>query len=323
MTTDDHFNAWKVRWGVRRMRYRVPPGLYVVGNPDELSPVLLSANYKLSFDLLRRELAGRSLWILVLDTKGINVWCAAGKGTFGTAEIVTRVAAAQLSQVVAHRTLIAPQLGAPGVSAHIVKKQCGFRVVYGPVQARDLPAFLDADLTATPEMRRVTFTIRERAAVAPMEIVGAIKPALVALLILLSLSGLGRDGLSLERFLDQAPLSVGLLFLSVLSGTLLSPLLLPWLPWRSFSAKGAVVGLAMTLVAIAAPGLPNDLGAWLDATGWLIAASAISAYLMMNFTGASTLTSPSGVKREMRVAVPLEAIGIVVGLLLWTTGRFL
>jgi len=66
-----------------RMSYAISPGLYAVGNPTKESDVFVSANYKLSFDVLRRELKGFNAWILVLDTKGINVWCAAGKGTFG------------------------------------------------------------------------------------------------------------------------------------------------------------------------------------------------------------------------------------------------
>ena len=77
----------KVRWGIGRMNYRVDPGLYSLGNPDALSPVLVSANYKMSFDRLRESLPGRNAWILVLDTDGVNVWCAAGKGTFGTEEL--------------------------------------------------------------------------------------------------------------------------------------------------------------------------------------------------------------------------------------------
>ena len=85
-----------------------------MGSPSPDSPVLVSANYKLSFDVLRRSLAGIDAWILVLDTKGINVWCAAGKGTFGTEELLRRIAAVRLGEVVSHRRLVLPQLGAPG-----------------------------------------------------------------------------------------------------------------------------------------------------------------------------------------------------------------
>ena len=80
------------------MDYRVEPGLYAVGSPTADSPVLVSANYKMSFDRLRSALPGVDAWILVLDTKGINVWCAAGKGTFGTDELVRRIEAARAAR---------------------------------------------------------------------------------------------------------------------------------------------------------------------------------------------------------------------------------
>ncbi len=167
----DRLGAAAVRLGLRRMRYAVEPGLYAVGTPNGASPVFVSANYKLSFDYLRRELGGIDGWILVLDTKGINVWCAAGKGTFGTEEVIGRVEAAGLGEIVSHRHLILPQLGAPGVAAHEVRKRCGFRVIYGPVRARDIVAFMAAGERATAEMRRVHFYLADRLAVVPLELV--------------------------------------------------------------------------------------------------------------------------------------------------------
>ena len=82
----------------------------------------MTANYKLSFDAIRKNLSGQNGWILVLDTKGINVWCAAGKGTFGTNELVKRIRLVSLEKIVNHKRLILPQLGAAGVAAHKVKE---------------------------------------------------------------------------------------------------------------------------------------------------------------------------------------------------------
>jgi len=108
LTFRDILGTWKARWGIGRMNFIVEPGLYSLGKPDKNSPVLVSANYKMSFDKLRKELKGIDAWILVLDTKGINVWCAAGKGTFGTQELLNRIAIVQLEKVVSHRTVIFP-----------------------------------------------------------------------------------------------------------------------------------------------------------------------------------------------------------------------
>ena len=136
-----------------RNRYAVAPGLYATGRPGPHSAVLVTANYKFSFDHLRRALHGIDAWVLVLDTGGVNVWCAAGKGTFGTGELVRRIEAVGLERVVQHRHVIVPQLGAPGVAAHEVQRATRFRVHFGPVRASDIPAYLDAGLEATPEMR--------------------------------------------------------------------------------------------------------------------------------------------------------------------------
>ncbi len=160
--------AAAVRWGIGRRRYTVPPGLVAVGTPTPDSPLVVTANYQLSLDHVRWALEGMDGWVLVLDTKGINVWCAAGKGTFGTDELVARLESSGVAKVVGHKTLILPQLGAPGVAAHEVSRRTGFKVVYGPVYAKDLPAFLHAGMKATPEMRRVGFTLRERLAVVPV-----------------------------------------------------------------------------------------------------------------------------------------------------------
>ncbi len=84
LTAADQWGTVKVRWGVGRMNYKVDPGLYALADPNDKSPVLVTANYKLTFDKLRSALIRRSVWILVLDTDGVNVWCAAGKGTFST-----------------------------------------------------------------------------------------------------------------------------------------------------------------------------------------------------------------------------------------------
>ncbi len=149
----DRIGTLKVRLNIGRMNYVIGTGLYAVGNPDAGSPVLVSANFKMSFDYLRRELQDIDAWILVLDTKGINVWCAAGKGTFGTDELIRQIREVRIDRVVNHRQLIVPQLGAPGVAAHLVKEATGFKVIYGPIRAADITAFLEAGNKATEEMR--------------------------------------------------------------------------------------------------------------------------------------------------------------------------
>ncbi len=319
----DHLGTWKARWGIGRMSYSITPGLYAVGTPTGESPVLVTANYKMSFDRLRSQLTGIDAWILVLDTKGINVWCAAGKGTFGTDEIALRAAATKLADVVSHRRLIVPQLGAPGVAAHEVEELSGFRVVYGPVRAEDLPAFLDAGMKATPEMRRARFPILDRLAVAPVELMIAGKLMLFVAVCFIVLAGLGADVFDWTRLASVGLWSAGLFLATCVGSIVLAPALLPWLPGRTFAAKGAWLGLAFLLgLAGYAWSHPEMIDSWFAVAAWCLMIPAAASFLAMNFTGASTYTSLSGVRVEVRVAAPIQATCAILGSILWLVGRF-
>ena len=309
---------WAMRWGFGRDHYIVTPGLYAIGTPTADSPVLVSANYKLSFDVLRREIAGLDLWLLVIDTKGINVWCAAGKGTFGTAEIVNRVKKSELEQVVKHRQLIVPQLGAPGVAAHEVRKQCGFKVIYGPVRAKDIKPFFAAEMQATPEMRRMTFGIRDRFILTPVELTVFWKNVLRAALILFVLGGLGPSIFSFSAAWNRGGAAILIGLTGLVTGAVLTPILLPWLPGRAFALKGTVSGLGISLLLLLGTGpysYSNGLAAALSLT-------AVSSFAAMNFTGSSTYTSPSGVEKEMRKAIPLQIGAVILAGIIWIWTAF-
>ena len=323
LTFKDKWNTAKVRWGIGRMRYAINPGLYAVGSPTPESPVFVTANYKMSFDCLRSSLAGRNGWILVLDTKAVNVWCAAGKGTFGTEELVRRLQIVRLREIISHNQLILPQLSATGVSAHLVKKLSGFRVIFGPVRAEDIPAFIEAKMKATDEMRRVRFPMKDRIRLVPIEIVSFGKYAIPAAMVLFLLSGLENDGYDVSRLFSYGIMNVLLMGVAWIIGAVLTPVLLPWLPGRSFAAKGAWAGLLILIIpALAYLETPDIAAGWVAAASWLFIIPAVSSYLGMNFTGASTYTSLSGVRREMRIAVPLQIATVVIGLGLWITGLF-
>ncbi|MGA8752151.1 MAG: mercury methylation corrinoid protein HgcA [Candidatus Deferrimicrobium sp.] len=316
----DLLGRWKVRWGIGRDRYRVAPGLYALGAPGADAPVLVTANYKLTFDVVRRDAAGLDAWILVLDTRGINVWCAAGEGTFGTGEVIRRVTEARLAEVVRHRTLILPQLGAPGVAAHEVRKGCGFSVVYGPVRAREIRSFLEAGMKASPAMRRVGFPTMDRLVLTPVEIAGALRPAGWAAVVLFLLSGVGPGFFSLGAAWERGLAAVAALAAGILAGGVVTPVLLPWLPGRAFSVKGGLAGGG--LAACAAMWYRGALDPP-GALALLLAMTAVSSFFAMNFTGATPFTSPSGVEKEMRRALPVQAGLTVLAGLLWVGGPFL
>jgi hypothetical protein len=315
----DKLGTLRVRFALGRMNYRVDPGLYAIGSPGRDSLVFVSANYKLSFDTLRQELAGFDAWIVVLDTRGINVWCAAGKGTFGTSEIVKRIEATGLARVVSHRKIIVPQLGATGVAAHEVKRLSGFSVTYGPVRASDIKTFVEDGMKASREMRKVRFPLSDRVKLVPAEIVVSLKYLLGGAVVFVLLSGLSRSGYSGRLLLDAGLPSALNLAIAYVGGTGLGLVLLPWLPGRAFSLKGLVLGLALS-AALFFGGLTGR--GVIGAAAWTLMVSVICSFIVLNLTGSSTYTSLSGVRKEMRIAVPLEIVGAVLGLGFWVAGRF-
>lgn len=300
----DHFLA---RWGWKRESHRVEPGLYRLGNPDPDSPAFASANYTLSFDALRSALAGIDAWILVLDTKGINVWCAAGKGTFGTEELVQRIGCTGLAGVVRHRKIIVPQLGAPGISWPEVMRRSKFQVEYGPVRANDLPDYLKTH-KATPAMRRVEFPLRDRLVLTPVEFIHTALPMIIVAALLWLLAG---------------PIAALAAVSAVLAGTILFPSLLPYIPTQDFSTKGLILGLIIAIPFAVSFGTNPALPGWANAAGAataLLVMPAVIAYFALNFTGCTTFTSRTGVKKEIFRYVPVMAlmagIGVILGIVL-------
>lgn len=295
----DHFLA---RVGWCRYGHIVTPGLYRLGSPSQDSPVFVTANYTLSFDALRSSLSGINAYILVLDTKGVNVWCAAGKGTFGTDELVAKVEQTRLSEVVKHRKLILPQLGAVGVAAHTAKKKSGFSLEYGPVRASDIPEYMKLG-AVTKEMRRVTFTLLDRLVLTPIEITQSFIPMVVSALVMYLAGGFWSALAAVSAFL---------------AGATLFPILLPWLPSSNFSLKGFALGgfvaLPFSIIALLME------GDWIQKVGWavfyLLTMPPITAYLALNFTGATTFTSVSGVKQEIEEYTPIMRKSFGVGIAL-------
>jgi hypothetical protein len=287
--------------------------------PDSNAPVLVTANYKLTFDILRQALTSISAWILVIDTRGINVWCAAGKDLFSTDEVVRRVKRSELEKVVTHNQLILPQLAATGVAAHHVKKESGFKVIWGPIRAKDIRSFLTNGLKAEKSMRQVTFTTRDRVVLIPVELSHLPKPSLWILLTAFLISGIGTHIFSFSEAWVRGIMLIIAYAAGILAGAVTTPVLLPWIPGRSFALKGAILGIltGAGIVALFRSNLHLFGGLAL-----ILCTTAISSYLAMNFTGSTPFTSPSGVEKEMRKAIPLQTVVLLLAIVAWIGSAF-
>src|SRR5665811_594066 len=127
---------------LRILPHRTSTGLFPIGHPDRSSPVVLTGNYTLTVRRVREALRGESVWLLVADSNGINVWCAAGGGHLTHHDVIAALRTSGVAKKVDHRNLILPQLIATGVERSLVEKTTGWHTTWGPANAQDIPAFL-------------------------------------------------------------------------------------------------------------------------------------------------------------------------------------
>ena len=311
ITPGDKLQHFLARVGLRRNRFKIEPGLYALGKPGKNSKVFVTANYGLSFNKLREALAGIDCYILVLDTKGINVWCAAGKGTFGTEELIHRIEEVGLENYIDNKQLILPQLGASGVAAHEVEKRTGFNVEYGPVRAEDLPEYLRTH-QATLQMRLVRFDLRDRLILIPIEMTHMILPTLFIMALLYFFSG---------------PIPAIAALAIIVTGLMLFPVVIPWIPTPNFSTKGFILGgiIALPFFVVVAFSAPTAV--WWKNLGqafpYLLLVPSLTAFTTLNYTGATPFTSKSGVAREIFSYFPVMFWIFCAGAILGIVFRFI
>jgi len=155
--------GWLVAYLFRWFPHSSPTGLFPIGRPDENSPVIVTANFSLTVKRVKKALKGANLWLLVANTDGINVWCAAGGAIFTHNRIIDAVKVSGLADKVSHREIILPTLSAPGIERNAIENETGFRAVFGPVYARDIPTYLNAGQKKSESMRRFNFDFKHRA----------------------------------------------------------------------------------------------------------------------------------------------------------------
>lgn len=157
-------SLFKTVWGLLFRLFPCPTkvGLRRIGNPGPDSPVLVTCNFDLTVKRLKRCLRSLDAWLLVADSKGINVWCAAGAEEFNTRSVVSALKTSGIEEYVTHRTLIVPPLGAPGISIAEVRARTGWKVRWGPVYAADLPRYVANNFRKDERMLRTKYDLTER-----------------------------------------------------------------------------------------------------------------------------------------------------------------
>jgi NAD-dependent dihydropyrimidine dehydrogenase PreA subunit len=147
---------------LRVLPFPCSTGLQILGSPDRRSPVFLTGNFGLTVERVKRALTGIDGYLLVANSRGVNVWCAATGGLLTDHDVVSVLKTSGIESLVDHRQVILPQLAATGIEARVVRERTGWKVIWGPVYAEAIPSFLAQGMQATRAMRGVRFPWRAR-----------------------------------------------------------------------------------------------------------------------------------------------------------------
>ena len=162
---------------LREFPHRAPTGLMRIGDPQHDSPVVVTGNYTETVRRVKKALEGENVWLLVANSKGINVWCAAGGGHLTHHDVISALVTSGVEAKVDDRRVVLPQLGATGIERQKITDATGWTAVWGPARVEDLPSFLREGHRATPKQRFMRFPVRERMEMAfmwwfPMVVIG-------------------------------------------------------------------------------------------------------------------------------------------------------
>jgi len=260
------FPHWLRDTMLRMFPHRAPTGLIRVGNPGRDSPVFVTGNFTLTIRRLIDVLHGQDVWLLCANSKGINVWCAAGGGHLTHHDVISVVRTSRIGEHVDHRELVLPQLCATGVERRKIAEITGWSARWGPARLEDLPGFLERRRHVVRGDRFVRFPLWER-----MEMSFMWSWALVAVAALVAW-GIGSWAVGLCAIA---------VILCVVGGIFAA---LPWLivtgprRWLTFGVFAAV-GFGVGVGVLAALGSATSAHLWLAAGTAIVATAVLSTDL--------------------------------------------
>jgi ubiquinone/menaquinone biosynthesis C-methylase UbiE len=302
----------------------IEPGIYKSGNPNSKSPIIVTANYLFTYIRLMKDIQEIDAWVLCVDSRGINVWCAARGPDFGNKQIIEAVKASGIGKKTDSKTLYLPQLAAGGVAVPKLPKNTEdfpFRSVkYGPVWSKHLPQYLKDKPAKKPDfMKLAKFTLYHRMRGFITHSTFLLRkiffwPSMGLLLFLLI------AGVFIQDFTRL--IFVGEIWLAVLVANLLITTLFPLTNFtRRFVVKGIIFGILNVVV----------FGFIL----WLINQSIpfvlwnsvflfwLAFFSTMSFSGYTFSTSITEISNEYPVFKQLNKYLLYLGLILSVVGAIL
>ena len=119
----------------------VEPGLHVIGEAGEGSPVYCTTNFSLTYFLVEGEVEATRIpsYILSVNTNGTSVLTAYADNKFSAERIAGAIKDSGLEQKVKHKNIVIP--GAVAVLKGRLEEESGWNVIVGPREASGIRKF--------------------------------------------------------------------------------------------------------------------------------------------------------------------------------------
>jgi ubiquinone/menaquinone biosynthesis C-methylase UbiE len=291
----------------------IEPGLYIYGNPSEQSPVMITANYQRTVRLVGSVLQDQDVYLLVADTMGENVWCAARGDKFGLKEVAEVIKATRIQELIQHRKLILPQLAAGGIDHREVKTTTGWSCRFGPIYAKDIPVYLTSG-RKTEKQRTISFNMKERLEMALQQSYFLSKFFFFWFFLI------GIVGINILPQVSLFSIAI-LLFPMIWLVYILFALIFHLFPTRSFLRRGIYYGGLLTIIFL---GVGNILEyTIIGMSQWAVIGFAIGMFLGMDYSGATPISKPTEIDREYPTMIILLGVCLILLIVLTVLGLVL
>ncbi|MBD3206746.1 acetyl-CoA decarbonylase/synthase complex subunit gamma [Candidatus Bathyarchaeota archaeon] len=129
----------------------VEPGLETLGNPDEISPVLLTTNFALTYYTVASDIESAKLdcYLLVVDSEGMSVESAVAGRKMTADTVAEAIANYKVGDKVTHRHIVIP--GRAARLSGEIRELTGWSVSVGPMDSSGISKYIVEKWVPNPE----------------------------------------------------------------------------------------------------------------------------------------------------------------------------
>jgi len=126
-----------------RIYPKVDPGLFKIGEPDRMSPVFMTSNYRMTKIPVEQDLKDGHIngWLLVIDTGGLGIEAGVAGGQLNAEKVAEAISQYKVFDNVDHRILVIPGLAARLQGA--IEDEADCYVAVGPQDSSGIQKWME------------------------------------------------------------------------------------------------------------------------------------------------------------------------------------